>query len=119
MSEIRIVRSITMAFVLSYKIQCVACNFEFRCCIYKFKTVSAGGKRIGPNPKINNLMPAYESMKYNLFWICDSGIQVHSDTLRDLASKMTDNVALVHAAPYASNRKGFSGAIEKVCPCQF
>lgn len=53
-------------------------------------------------------------MKYNLFWICDSGIRVLPLTLRDLVSKMTDNVALVHAVPYTSNRKGFSSAIEKV-----
>ena len=73
-----------------------------------------GGKRIGPNPKINNLMPAYETMKYNLFWICDAGIRVLPQTLSDLVSKMTENVALVHAAPYVVNRKGFSSSVEKV-----
>jgi len=74
-----------------------------------------GGKDVGANPKINNLLPAYNSMKYNFFWICDSGIRVLPLTLRDLVSKMTDNVALVHAVPYTSNRKGFSAAVEKVC----
>jgi len=79
------------------------------------KIVTGGANtKIGPNPKINNLLPGYRQMKYNLFWICDSGIRVLPLTLRDLVSKMTDNVALVHAVPYTSNRKGFSSAIEKI-----
>ncbi|XP_078487918.1 ceramide glucosyltransferase [Ciona intestinalis] len=86
--------------------------------IHKYPTVDAkivsGGKRIGVNPKINNLMPGYNCMKYNLFWICDSGIRVLPLTLRDLVSKMQDKVALVHAVPYTSNRKGFASSIEKI-----
>lgn len=53
-------------------------------------------------------------MNYNLFWICDSGVRVLPLALRDLVSKMTDKVALVHAVPYTSNRKGFSSIVEKV-----
>ena len=54
-------------------------------------------------------------MKYNYFWICDAGIKVLPLALNDLVLKMTDNVALVHALPSTTNRKGFACALEKVC----
>ncbi|KAJ8285465.1 hypothetical protein GJAV_G00027110 [Gymnothorax javanicus] len=73
-----------------------------------------GGKKVGINPKINNLMPGYEGAKYNLVWICDSGIQVKSDTLTDLTNQMTEKVGLVHGLPYVADRQGFAATLEQV-----
>uniref|UniRef100_A0AAY4AGB8 ceramide glucosyltransferase n=1 Tax=Denticeps clupeoides TaxID=299321 RepID=A0AAY4AGB8_9TELE len=73
-----------------------------------------GGKKVGINPKINNLMPGYEGAKYDLVWICDSGIRVRSDTLTDMANQMTEKVGLVHGLPYVADRQGFAATLEQV-----
>ncbi|KTG41118.1 hypothetical protein cypCar_00034260 [Cyprinus carpio] len=73
-----------------------------------------GGKKVGINPKINNLMPAYEGARYELVWICDSGIRVKPDTLTDMAHQMTEKVGLVHGLPYVADRQGFAATLEQV-----
>ncbi|GAB1288545.1 Ceramide glucosyltransferase [Apodemus speciosus] len=73
-----------------------------------------GGKKVGINPKINNLMPAYEVAKYDLIWICDSGIRVIPDTLTDMVNQMTEKVGLVHGLPYVADRQGFAATLEQV-----
>ncbi|KAM4708168.1 ceramide glucosyltransferase [Discoglossus pictus] len=84
----------------------------------KYPSVDAklfiGGKKVGINPKINNLMPGYEVAKYDLIWICDSGIKVKSDTLTDMANQMTEKVGLVHGLPYVADRQGFAATLEQV-----
>ncbi|MEQ2240302.1 hypothetical protein ILYODFUR_013322 [Ilyodon furcidens] len=84
----------------------------------KYPNVDAGlfigGKKVGINPKINNLMPGYEAAKYGLVWICDSGIRVKPDTLTDLTNQMTEKVGLVHGLPYVADRQGFAATLEQV-----
>uniref|UniRef100_A0A3B5KR91 ceramide glucosyltransferase n=1 Tax=Xiphophorus couchianus TaxID=32473 RepID=A0A3B5KR91_9TELE len=82
----------------------------------KYPNVDAGlfiGKKVGINPKINNLMPGYEAAKYGLVWICDSGIR-KPDTLTDLTNQMTEKVGLVHGLPYVADRQGFAATLEQV-----
>ncbi|XP_063989896.1 ceramide glucosyltransferase [Diachasmimorpha longicaudata] len=73
-----------------------------------------GGCRVGVNPKINNMHPAYEAAKYELILISDSGIRMKEDTLLDMVSYMTDRVGLVHQLPFTCDRSGFAAAYEKI-----
>ncbi|CDQ85682.1 unnamed protein product [Oncorhynchus mykiss] len=59
-------------------------------------------------------MPGYEGAKYDLVWICDSGIRVKPDTLTDMANQMTEKVGLVHGLPYVADRQGFAATLEQV-----
>ena len=75
-----------------------------------------GGSRVGVNPKINNMQPAYEAMKYELLLISDSGISMRRDTLLDMVSHMRDDVALVHQMPFVNchGRDSFQSIVERV-----
>ena len=66
------------------------------------------------NPKIFNMLPAYEKAQYPLILISDSGLMMHENTLYDMALCMTDTVGLVHQMPFTCDRKGFAGSVEKV-----
>jgi hypothetical protein len=67
------------------------------------------------NPKIINMLPAYEKAQYPLILISDSGLMMPEHALYDMALCMTDDVGLVHQMPFTCDRKGFAGSVEKVC----
>lgn len=73
-----------------------------------------GIKKVGVNPKINNMIEAYEAAKYDLMLISDSGLRMKEDTLMDMVLSLTESVGLVHQIPFVSDREGFSGVLEKV-----
>jgi ceramide glucosyltransferase len=50
----------------------------------------------GLNPKVNNLIPAYKSSKYELILISDSNVMVDKDYLKEIVKHMKDpNVGIV------------------------
>ncbi|XP_017489025.1 PREDICTED: ceramide glucosyltransferase-B-like [Rhagoletis zephyria] len=73
-----------------------------------------GGIKVGVNPKINNMQPAYLACKHELVLISDAGIRMEEDTLLDMVHSMKDDVALVHQMPFVCDRKGFPAVLEKV-----
>lgn len=75
-----------------------------------------GGARVGVNPKINNMQPAYEAVKYQLVLISDSGIAMRPDTLLDMVACMNEDVALVHQMPFVNchGRNSFQAIVERV-----
>lgn len=66
------------------------------------------------NPKIFNMLPAYEKAQYPYILISDSGLLMREHTLYDMVACMTDKVGLVHQMPFTCDRKGFAGSVEKV-----
>lgn len=76
--------------------------------------VFIGGKKVGTNPKINNLQPGYEAGKYDLIVVSDSCIRMKEDTLMDMVHNMTARVGLVHQMPFTADRPGFVSVLEKV-----
>lgn len=78
------------------------------------KLFVAGKKKVGVNPKINNMIEAYECGKYDLVLISDSGLRMKEDTLMDMVTCLTESVGLVHQIPFVCDREGFIGVLEKV-----
>ncbi|KAJ3556437.1 hypothetical protein NM688_g2026 [Phlebia brevispora] len=54
--------------------------------------VTIGAEVVGVNPKVNNLMKAYQRAKNDILWVLDSNIMVDSGRRR---------VALIHHVPFA------------------
>lgn len=81
-----------------------------------------GAQNVGVNPKINNMMNAYDNAKYPYFLISDGGIKVTRDTLLDMVNTalLSSAVGLVHQLPlmlngdWSSSELPPSRAIEKV-----
>lgn len=92
--------------------------FLVRDLIQKYPHIDAqlftGGSRVGVNPKINNMQPAYLKSKYELILVSDAGIRMQEDTLLDMVCAMNEDVALVHQMPFVCDRKGFPAVLEKV-----
>ncbi|KAK3091111.1 hypothetical protein FSP39_017199 [Pinctada imbricata] len=76
--------------------------------------VFIGGKPVGVNPKINNMMTGYEAAKHDLILVSDSGLKMGEDALTDMVLNLKENVGLVHQMPYAAQRKGFPSHMEKI-----
>ncbi|CAG7846599.1 Ceramide glucosyltransferase {ECO:0000250/UniProtKB:Q16739} {ECO:0000269/PubMed:16741577}; AltName: Full=GLCT-1; AltName: Full=Glucosylceramide synthase {ECO:0000303/PubMed:16741577}; Short=GCS {ECO:0000303/PubMed:16741577}; AltName: Full=UDP-glucose ceramide glucosyltransferase; AltName: Full=UDP-glucose:N-acylsphingosine D-glucosyltransferase [Serendipita indica DSM 11827] len=66
--------------------------------------VTIGEEIVGVNPKINNLMQAYRTAKYDILWVIDSNVSVVPQTLSRSVSALTASptIGLVHHVPYAT-----------------
>ncbi|KAL0861441.1 hypothetical protein ABMA27_008983 [Loxostege sticticalis] len=73
-----------------------------------------GGMRVGVNPKINNMQPAYLAAKYPLILVSDAGIRMRDDSLLDMVQHMKEDVAIVHQMPFAYDAEGFAAVYEKI-----
>ncbi|CAG8587106.1 7872_t:CDS:2 [Acaulospora morrowiae] len=72
-----------------------------------------GQREVGVNPKINNLIRAYESVKYDIIWILDSNVYVDPGCLgRSVDKLIQPGVGLVHHLPFAIRPETFGSELE-------
>ncbi|XP_065673153.1 ceramide glucosyltransferase-B isoform X2 [Hydra vulgaris] len=77
--------------------------------------IFVGAQSIGVNPKINNMIQCYDSIKYEYFWICDSNILLHKESLLEIGYHLKPDVGLVHQLPYVGhNDQSFGSCFEKI-----
>ena len=84
----------------------------------KYPQISAhlfvGERRIGPNPKINNLANSYYRAKNDWLLISDSNIRVKSDYLRRMFAHVEPGVGLVTSVVRGQNPEGLGGHLETI-----
>ncbi|CAG8742960.1 22402_t:CDS:2 [Racocetra persica] len=74
-----------------------------------------GDRNVGVNPKINNIIRAYESVKYDIIWILDSNVYVDPGCLGRSVDKLCrPNVGLVHHLPFAVRPDTFGSELEMI-----
>lgn len=72
-----------------------------------------GESRVGPNPKVNNMLSGYEDAKYDLVLISDSNVRVRSDYLKRLVpNAIGEDIGLVTAIVAGVGAKSFGGIME-------
>ncbi|CAG8509518.1 358_t:CDS:2, partial [Scutellospora calospora] len=72
-----------------------------------------GDRDVGVNPKINNMIRAYESVKYDIIWILDSNVYVDPGCLGRSVDKLSQpGVGLVHHLPFAVRPDSFGSELE-------
>uniref|UniRef100_A0A0N4ZR81 ceramide glucosyltransferase n=1 Tax=Parastrongyloides trichosuri TaxID=131310 RepID=A0A0N4ZR81_PARTI len=76
--------------------------------------ICVGGEPVGPNPKINNMMPGFRKVTNPFILISDANIYMEKNSLTDMISCMKDNIGLVTQIPFCKTREGKTAAFEKV-----
>ncbi|KAF9199025.1 hypothetical protein BGZ49_010913 [Haplosporangium sp. Z 27] len=72
-----------------------------------------GEKIVGINPKINNMIQAYETAKYDIVWVCDSNVYVDPGCMgRSVDKLMKPKVGLVHHLPFGVRPQTLGSELE-------
>ncbi|RKP19301.1 nucleotide-diphospho-sugar transferase, partial [Rozella allomycis CSF55] len=76
-------------------------------------TLLIGDKKVGVNPKINNLIRGYECAKHELIWIMDSNVIVPKDCLKKSVFQFeSPKVAMVHHRILGTNFNSIAAKFE-------
>lgn len=71
-----------------------------------------GDVKIGPNPKVNNLIRPYRQAKYDWILISDSNVRVERDYLRKKTAEFTPEVGIVTAVVVGVDDETFGAHLE-------
>jgi ceramide glucosyltransferase len=69
---------------------------------------------VGPNPKVNNLLKAYETAAHDWVVISDSNVRVRPDYLKRMVAHLEPGVGLVTSIVSGHGGKGFGAGLEAV-----
>jgi ceramide glucosyltransferase len=73
-----------------------------------------GEQVVGKNPKVNNLIRAFEISSHEVVLISDSNVRVEPDYLRNLVPHFKDRVGIVTAVVGGTESEGVGGHLEAV-----
>lgn len=73
-----------------------------------------GEVKIGPNPKVNNLVKSYDQAQYDLILISDSNVRVNADYLKRLVAHLDNGVGVITAVVAGTNAQGLGGHLEAI-----
>lgn len=69
---------------------------------------------VGPNPKVNNVMPSYLAAANDWILISDSNVRVPKDYLLSKTARFTSDVGIITAVVAGHQPRYFGGALESV-----
>jgi ceramide glucosyltransferase len=71
-----------------------------------------GGRRVGMNPKVSNLVPLAMRARYELFLISDADVRPPRDYLKTLARELEAGADLVHNLPVITRQRTLGAVLE-------
>ncbi|KAJ2797120.1 Ceramide glucosyltransferase [Coemansia guatemalensis] len=76
--------------------------------------VLVGRDNVGINPKINNMLKAFDQAQNDLLWICDSNVYTDSGTLRRSVDLMLDDkrVGVIHHVVFSEAPTTFGSMLD-------
>eukprot|EP00042_Codosiga_hollandica_P034205 m.238178 g.238178 ORF g.238178 m.238178 type:complete len:387 (+) comp54350_c0_seq4:155-1315(+) len=69
---------------------------------------------VGINPKICNIIQAYEDADYDVIWICDSAIRTNAAAVWDMLGRLQSGIGVVHQLPLSIAHTSLGCQLESV-----
>lgn len=74
-----------------------------------------GDVKVGPNPKINNMVKSYEQARFDWLLISDSNVRVAPDYLKRMVAYLDNGVGAVTSLVAGQNANDLGGHLEASC----